>query len=61
MRKDVLRQSCLQEDVLDFDAGDKSVLVGVRLAEEGVVAQALSGVHDPGDGLNSGRVNGGRL
>ena len=34
MREDVLRESGLQEDILDLDAGDESVFVRVRLSEE---------------------------
>ena len=53
MREDVLWQSGLQEDILDFDAGNESVVVGVGLLEQRRVPKAVAGVDDPRNGLDA--------
>ena len=52
MCQNVLWKAGLQEDILDLNARDKAILVGVRLLEEGVVPQLLAGVDDPGHGFD---------
>ena len=62
MCQNVLWQSGLQEDVLDFDAGNEAVIVRVCLLEQGVEPESLSGVDHPWYGLNTpwlGRCTGG--
>ena len=51
--EDVLRQSGLQEDVLDLHPRDEAVPVRVRLPEERLEAQLLPRVHHPRDRLHA--------
>ena len=56
VREDVLWQSSLQEDVLDLDAGNESVVVAVGLLEQRRVPETVAGVDDPRNGLDSARM-----
>ena len=56
MREDVLWQSGLQEDVLDLDAGNESVVVAVGLLEQRRVPETVAGVDDPRNGLDAARM-----
>ena len=56
VREDVLWQASLQEDVLDLDAGNESVVVAVGLLEQRGVPETVAGVDDPRNGLDSARM-----
>ena len=60
MSQDVLWKPSLKEEVLDLHPGHEAVLVTVGLFEERLVPQSVSGVDDPGHGLEvvdgSGRL-----
>ena len=49
--QDVLRQSGLEEKVLDLHPRDESVLVAVSLFEERLVPQSVPSVDHPGNSL----------
>ena len=49
-------QSSLQEDVLDLDAGNESVVVAIGLLEQRRVPETVAGVDDPRNGLDSARM-----
>ena len=51
--ENVLRQSGLQEDVLDLHPRDEAVPVRVRLPEQRLEAQLLPRIHHPRDRLHA--------